>query len=227
MGDIPEKVLVGIARQVVHRLAVGHADIDGDDFGTIFAEAIEGGTHLPSPIGLADVLWNGCAWSCKTVKANRPFAARRVRLISGRNSPDYSHGISDPHANPALTGRAVLSIWNSRVSQGMNESEDLRVVVLVRNVAAKEFLLFEETPQRFVPDDYEWQFNRNNNLEGRDKVSKAHHFTWQPHGSQFTIIRDVPGSARQFSIVRNVPLVSSDAILASIRFEESWVKINQ
>ena len=227
MGDIPEGVLVGIARQVVHRLAVGHADIDGDDFGTIFAEAIGGGTHLPSPIGLADVLWNGCAWSCKTVKANRPFATPRVRLISGRNSPDYSHGISNPRDDPALTGRAVLSIWNSRVSQAMNECEDLRVVILVRNVASKEFLVFEETPQRFVPDDYEWQFNRNNNLEGRDKVSKVHRFTWQPHGSQFTIIRDVPGSARKFSIDRNVPLVSPNAILASIQFEESWVNINQ
>ena len=54
-----------------------------------------------------------------------------------------------------------------------------------------------------------------------------HRFTWQPHGSQFTIIRDVPGSARKFSIDRNVPLVSPNAILASIQFEESWVNINQ
>ena len=29
---------MGIGRQIVHRLAVGHLDITGDDFGTIFAE---------------------------------------------------------------------------------------------------------------------------------------------------------------------------------------------
>ena len=227
LGQIPDAVLIGIGRQVVHRLAVGHGDITGDDFGTIFANAIQGGTHLTRPIGIADVLWDGCAWSVKTVKANRPFRQRRVRLISGRNSPDYSLGISNPRVDSVATGRAVLAIWNSRINEALGECEDLRVVVFVRNVAAKEFVLFEEAPQRFVPGDYDWTFNQQNNLEGRDKVSGQHCFTWQPHGSQFTILRDVPGSARQFIISHNVPLVDPAAILAHVQFRDSWIEIQR
>jgi hypothetical protein len=225
LGQIPDKVLLEIGKQVVHRLAVGLGDITGDDFGTIFAEAIEG-VHQSSPLGVADVAWDGCAWSVKTVKTPRPFSLKKVRLISGRNSPDYSVGISDPRANPSITGQAVLAIWNERVNQAMGEFEDLRIAVLVRNIAAKEFVLFEEEAQRFTPDDYEWAFNRNDNLEGRDKVSGRHCFTWQPHGSQFTILRTVPGSARQFSIGRNVPSVDPTIILDHIRFQENWVRIH-
>jgi len=32
----------------------------------------------------------------------------------------------------------------------------------------------------------------NDNLEGYDRSGDAHVFTWQPHGSQFTIIENVP-----------------------------------
>lgn len=204
-------------------MAIGLGDITGDDFGTIFAKSI-GGVHRPQPIGVADVEWNGCAWSVKTVKDKRPHGKRRVRLISGRNSPSYSSNITDPHADPPATGAAVLSIWNARMDEALAEHEELRVAVLVRNIETREFLLFEEEAQRFSPDDYQWSFNRKNNLEGRDKVSKTHKFTWQPHGSQFTIIRDIPGSARRFYISANVPLVEPDEILKHIHFNENWIK---
>ena len=170
--------------------------------------------------------WNGCAWSLKTVKAPRPFAAQRARLISGRNSPDYSLGLENPHANPAATGSAVLSIWNARVNEAMGEHEDLRIAVLVRNIEAREFVLFEEESSRFIPADYEWSFNKRNNLEGRYKATGAHRFTWQPHGSQFTIIRDVPSSARRFSIGPNVALVDPEAILAYVNFRPEWIEIH-
>ena len=221
---MPDGMLVAIGKQIVHRLAVGLGDITGDDFGSIFANAV-GGVHRTRPLGLADVEWNGCAWSVKTVKAPQPFTQGTVRLISGRNSPDYSLGIENPHVNPDATGRAVLAVWNGRVNQGMGEHEDLRIAVLVRNIAVREFTLFEEEAQRFSPDDYTWQFNKNNNLEGYDKVTGAHRFTWQPHGSQFTILRDVPGSARHFNIGPNVPIVDPAAILASVRFRDSWIQI--
>jgi len=35
LGSLPRKVITGIGKQLVHRLAVGHSDITGDDFGTI------------------------------------------------------------------------------------------------------------------------------------------------------------------------------------------------
>jgi hypothetical protein len=217
---------VELGKQIVHRLAIGHGDISGEDFGTVFARAV-GGVHRSRPIGLSDVEWDGCAWSVKTVKVSRPFSQQSVRLISGRNSPDYSLGIENPHANPNATGHAVLAIWNKRVNEGMDEHEDLRIAVLVRNMEVREFVLFEGAAERFVPDDYEWSFNRNNNLEGRNKVTGQHNFTWQPHGSQFTIIRDIPGSARRFSITPNVQLVDPAAILAYVGYRDDWIDIQQ
>ena len=151
LGQIPDSVLVEIGKQVVHRLAIGLGDITGDDFGTIFAKAI-GGVHRTRPVGIADVQWDGCAWSVKTVKSSKPFEVRRaIRLISGRNSPDYSLGITDPHVDPMATGRAVLSIWNARVEEAMDEHDDLRVVVLVRNIETREFVLFEEEATPVCP----------------------------------------------------------------------------
>ena len=119
----------------------------------------------------------------------------------------------------------MLAIWNSRVNRALEECEDLRIAYLIRNIATREFVLFEEAAQRFIPDDYVWRFNRGNNLEARDKVSDTHWFTWQPHGSQFTIIRQIPGSARRFRITANVPIVDPAAILAHVQFRESWVQI--
>ena len=60
LGAFPRKVIVGIGRQLVHRMAIGLSDITGDDFGTIFASAIEG-VHRESPLGIADVLLDGNA----------------------------------------------------------------------------------------------------------------------------------------------------------------------
>ena len=224
LGQIPVFALVEIGKQIVHRLALGQKDISGDDFGTFFANAI-GGVHRATPLGIADVVWGGCAWSLKTVKASKPFSAPRVRLISGRNSPDFSQGISDPRANAEVTGHAVLSIWNARVNEAMNRHDDLRVGVLVRNMSTREFTLFEEEAQRFVQSNYEWEFNKRGNLEGREKSTNVHRFTWQPHGSQFTVIREVPSSARSFSIGPEVPRLDPESVLSQIKFEESWIKI--
>lgn len=226
LGQFPDAALRAVGKQIVHRLALGHGDITGDDFGTIFANAV-GGEHRTSPLGIADVSVNGCAWSVKTVKANRPFMQEEVRLISGRNSPDYSVGIANPHTNPPNTGRAVLSIWNARVNEALDEYNELRIVVLIRNMEAKEFVLFEQEALRFTPGDFRWEFNKNENLEGFNQADNQHCFTWQPHGSQFTIKRLVPGSARHFSINRNVPILTPDTILAAIHYSDSWITIRQ
>ena len=225
LGEVPDEVLHSVSEQIVHRVAVGHGDISGKDFGTIFAKAV-GGDPLPTPLGLANVVMDGSAWSLKTVKASRPFTQKKVRLISARNSPDFSLGIENPHEDPVVTGRAAITIWNGRIDTSMLEVEDLRVVVLVRNMANREFTLFEEELHRFVPSDYLWAFNRNGNLEGRESSTGTHRFTWQPHGSQFTVIRDVPGSARRFSIGPNVQVLEPAAILSVLGFKRDWVAIH-
>lgn len=222
IGNIPDKVIHKIGRQLVHRLAIGHGDITGDDFGTIFAEAANG-EHLASPIGVADVVANGTAWSVKTIKAKRPSSQKSVRLISGRNSPDYSFDISDPRRRPNDTGRAVLAVWNGRINVSLDRHDELRIAVLIRNMGKQEFCLFEQPAIQFPIDDYRWEFNARDNLEGYEKATDSHCFTWQPHGSQFTIIRTVPGSARSFSINRNVPLVGQEHVLRLVRFKPDWI----
>lgn len=217
-------MLFEIAKQLVHRLAIGVSDITGDDFGTIFANAV-GGEHRGRPLGVADVALNECAWSVKTVKGGLPFRVSTVRLISGRNSPDYSLGIANPRTNPQDTGRAVLSVWNARVNEALDEYDDLRIIVMIRNMQTREFRIFEEEAQRFTPTDYSWEFNAAGNLEGTNRTTREHTFTWQPHGSQFTILRRVPASARRFAINPNVPMVQADTVLAAIRFKPEWITI--
>jgi hypothetical protein len=93
LGELPPSLAIEIGKHIVHRLAVGHANIDGDDFGGIFASSISG-VHRRSPLGIADVTWNdACAWSVKTIQDTSPFTQDRIRLISGRNSPVFSSGI--------------------------------------------------------------------------------------------------------------------------------------
>ena len=224
LGSFPRKVILALGKQFVHRMAIGHADIAGDDFGTIFANAIEG-THLSSPLGIADVVLDGNAWSVKTVKAVKPFAQTTVRLISGRNSPDYSLGIENPHTDIQATGKAILAIWNARVNEALNQHDDLRIAVLIRNFETKEFVLFEEGAERFAADDFRWEKNKGGNFEGYVKATNEHRFTWQPHGSQFTIKRHVAGSAVKFIINHNVPLIEPQHILNLTKFNENWVEI--
>ncbi len=223
LGEFPEDMGIRLARQFVHRLAVGHANITGDDWGEIFATAING-THRHSPLGVTDVTWNGCSWSAKTVQSSRPFSQPVVRLISGRNSPNYSYGISDPLADLSRTGRAVLNIWNERVNLSLNDHDDLRVVVLVRNMDTLEFALFEYEAGRYSPNDFEWRLNERGNLEGFEISTGEHRFTWQPHGAQFTVIKRVPGSAYKFRIVRHPGLLEPQHVLNLVRFRENWVE---
>ncbi len=109
----------------------------------------------------------------------------------------------------------------------MGGHEDLRIAVLIRNVEARRFSLFEEEVQRFSPVDFAWSFNSRNNLEGHDKVTGEHRFTWQPHGSQFTVIRDVPGSARKFSIKPDIPIMESAEVLAWANYQDDWIDIQE
>ena len=214
---------MAIGRQIVHRLAVGVADISGDDFGVIFARAI-GGEHKGKPFGIADVTWENCAWSVKTVKSAKPFTQKRVRLISGRNSPIYSADLSDPFADIQATGATVLNVWNDRVDQSLNEHDDLRIFVMIRNMSTQEFTLMEYEAGRYVAQDYEWSLNKSNNFIGHDKRTGEHAFTWQPHGSQFTILRHVSASAYRFRIAHKPGLIEATQVLNSIKFEDDWIQ---
>lgn len=223
LGEFPSSVAVEIGKHIVHRLAVGHADITGDDFGGIFAQSVSG-NHRGRPLGIADVTWNGCAWSVKTVQDVRPFYKQIVRVISGRNSPIYSSGVTDLFADIQATGAAILNVWNARVNESLDEHDDLRIVVMIRNMTTLEFTLFEFEAVRFVSSQYAWTLNARRNLEGRDIQTGVHHFTWQPHGSQFTIFHTVPASAYRFRITRTPGVIEERHVLNLIGFDDSWIQ---
>lgn len=225
LGQFPDEMLIKIGKQIIHRLAVGYVDITGNDFGAIFASAASG-VDYTSPQGIVDVGRGSCGWSIKTVKVKKPFAQRSVRLISGRNSPTYSQNIDEFFSDKQKTGEAVLSIWNARVNEAMNEYSDLRIAVLIRNIKTREFVLFEEEIQRYTPNNFRWKLNKNRNFQGHDAISDRHCFTWQPHGAQYTIIRLVPGSARRFKIVHDIPIVSPSAVLKDIQYRDDWIQIH-
>lgn len=84
-------------------------------------------------------------------------------LISGRCSPDYSYGITDPHADIQQTGRAVLGIWNERINLAQDEYNPVRTSVLVRSNDLLSYTLFEEDNHRFRTSDYLWEANKNGN----------------------------------------------------------------
>jgi hypothetical protein len=223
LGQIPNDVIYSIGKWMAYYFAVGKSDIDGEDWGDIFAKAINGG-HLNRPIGLADVVYEGMAWSVKSVKQDNPLTVPHIRVISGRCSPDHSYGITDPHEDVQKTGEAVLGIWNERINIAKEQYEPLRTSVLVRNFNTFEFLLFENEAERFVVRNYVWRENRNGNLEGIDALSNKHVFTWQPHGSQFTILYDIPASAKKFKIKRPA-VFDFEKTMESIGFDQSWVTI--
>ncbi len=225
VGEIPEYAIKQIGRQLIVRLATGRSDISGDEFSQIFANAIDA-TDYATPLGLADAGLGDTGWSVKTVKSPVPRSTKNVRLISGRNSPDYSFGISDPRADLSATGRAVLAIWNSRLNAARIKHSDIRIVVLIRNIENRSFVIFEDEIHRFIDSDYAWHVNNRNNFEGWRKTDNKHFFTWQPHGGQFTIKREVPGSAIHFAVERDIPLLDAAHIEQMIGYNDQWISID-
>ena len=231
LNQVPRAVVEKIARQLVYWKTVGHADIGGDDFAHIFAKSI-GGKALGSPLGIADVIWNGCCWSVKTVQDVHPHAlevgaknsrrAKTVRLIAGRNSPVYSAGVTDPFSDVQATGGIVLEIYNSRVNEAKEHHKDVRMVVFVRNMRTQKFTIFERAVVPFAINNYQWKLNRNDNFEGRE--GNRHAFSWQPHGSQFTILEPLPRSPMRFSIAHSPEVLRMDDILRAVNYQPDWVE---
>ena len=110
LNQFPESVIQELGKGLVHHMAIGSADISGDAFCRMFADAISG-EAFSRPLGVVDARWRGCGWSVKTVKQGKPYEVNHIRLISGRNDPNYSAGISDPLADIQATGRVVLEIY--------------------------------------------------------------------------------------------------------------------
>lgn len=223
LGRFPRGFIFKLGAQIVYHLATsGQAELEGAEWERLFAEAV-GAKWKPSNVGLDDVVLGVCAWGAKTVKATKASKQTKVRLISGRNSPGYSFPDTDL-ADPQEIGNSVLSIWNARVESVRSKYSDLRTVVLIKSKELSEFCVFETETIRYPTDNYTWQRNAHRNLEAIEISTGIHRFTWQPHGSQFTIIEQVPPNRACFR-VRKPPRLDPEATLKAIGFDESWIEI--
>lgn len=227
LNEFPKDFPFLLGKELVYLLASkGKPELEGSEWESIFANCI-GADWKPSNVGLDDVIMGNTAWGAKTIKAAKPSKQKRVRLISGRNSPNYSFGErSDQKVDPTLIGKLVLEIWNERVSAIREKFKHLRTIVLVKSNDLSEVVVFEFETIRYDYELYRWEWNKNNNLVGISKKSGKHCFTWQPHGSQFTLIEDVPEKCLIIN-VKQPKTLDKDEILNALGFDNSWVTITQ
>ena len=225
LNKFPSGFPIKLGQEIVFYLATRTTPrIEGQDWEEIFARVV-GAQWQPSNVGLDDVVQDQTAWGLKTVKNNNPSTVKKIRLISGRNSPVFSYGdvkVTDREENEL--GGKILEIWNERVSAIKQHYKHLRTAVLIKGQDLQEVAVYEFDTVRYLPEDYWWQWNEKNNLEGYSKRTNEHLFTWQPHGSQFTIIENVPEN-RLAIRVKKPPMVNSSKVLEDVGFNASWVEI--
>ena len=226
LGRFPSGFVQRFGKEIVFLLATkSHTSLEGEEWEQIFASCIDA-VWKPSNVGLDDIQKGVCAWGAKTVYSSKPHDVKQVRLISGRNSPAYSFDEMNLDADPQVLGGEVLSIWNARVSSVRKVFAHLRTVVLVKSKDLTELAVFEFPTILYPSDLYVWRKNKHNNLEGLDKESGKHKFTWQPHGSQFTIIEDVPTTSLLLRI-KSPKKLDKDEVLSTLHYDESWVTVIQ
>jgi len=225
LNQFPNNFALDLGKEIVYFLATRNTDrLEGSDWEEIFAGLV-GADWKPSNVGLDDVVMEQSAWGAKTIKNKNPFTVKKVRLISGRNSPVFSFGDQMVSGRPPKElGDKVLEIFNERVAAIKKKYKHLRTVVLIKGAGLLELSVFEFDTEMYDLNMYSWEWNKRGNLEGKSIKSGAHKFTWQPHGSQMTIIEDVPD--KRLSIrVRKPTLLDKDAVLKQLEFDDSWVEV--
>jgi hypothetical protein len=227
LNNFPNSFPFTLGKELVYLLASkGRPILEGPEWESIFALCI-GADWKPSNVGLDDVILGNTAWGAKTVKAKNPSKQKKVRLISGRNSPVYSYGDTiDTKADADLVGKSILDIWNERVSAVREKFQNLRTVVLVKSDDLTEVVVFEFETIRYDPELFMWEWNNNGNLRGIEKSTLIHRLTWQPHGSQFTIIEDIPDKSLIIKIKQPATL-DKEKILNALGFDKSWISVLQ
>lgn len=224
LNQFPSDFGQKLGKEIVYLLATKSApSLEGSEWEQIFAACISA-DWKPSNVGLDDVTLGVCAWGAKSVKNTNPSKAKTVRLISGRNSPSYSFNQQNLDADAQELGNDVLEIWNNRVEDRRAKFSHLRTVVLIKSNDLTELAVFETDTIFYQPKNYIWRRNRNNNLEAYERSSDIHRFTWQPHGSQFTIIESVP---QECLLIRVKPpqKLDKETILEAVNYEDDWITV--
>ena len=225
INKFPSSIIEKFAEDIVYMLATKDTmSLEGNEWEQIFANCI-GAEWRPSNVGLDDVVLDNCCWSAKTVKAGGNIGTQKtVRLISGRNSPTYSFGVDRiTEAEPNEIGKMVLDIRNERDSGIRQYFKCARSEGLIKGLDYSEYLIFETETVRYDSDQYVFEWNARGNLEGFTKEGHNHKFTWQPHGSQFTIIEEIPNERYHLKI-RIPEKLDKASILNALKFDKTWVE---
>jgi hypothetical protein len=226
LNEFPPDFGQKFGKEIVYLLAIKSIpDVAGPEWEQIFANCI-GATWKPSNVGLDDITLGVCAWGAKSVKNRKPHQVKNIRLISGRNSPVYSYGQTTFDIDPQELGENVLSIWNARVESVRSRFSHLRMVILIKSNDLTELAVFETETVFYPVEQYTWSRNKNGNLVGFDNTKGSHCFTWQPHGSQFTIFESVPDDCLLISL-KAPPKLDKNEILKAFNFDESWVSVTR
>lgn len=128
--------------------------------------------------------------------------------------------INDPNADIQETGNDVTSIYNQRIDQARSNYCDTRLGVFIRNMQTLEYSYFERALTPFSVNDFMWRLNKNQNLEAFNRAQ--HQFTWQPHGSQLTMIESVPASAVRFRLNQRTNAISLPALSKDVEYTLDW-----
>ena len=227
LNKFPQQFPYELGKELIYLLATrGKPILEGGDWEHIFANCI-GAQWKPSNVGLDDVVMGNTAWGAKTVKATNPSSQDKIRLISGRNSPTFSFGKKiDAGAHALAIGNNVLDIYNKRVADAQKKFKNLRTVVLIKSKDLLEVKVFEFKTVNYKKNLFKWAWNKRKNLEGFEKKTGEHRFTWQPHGSQFTIIEDVPPKCLVIKIKKPNTLDKKKA-LSDLGVDKSWITVIQ
>ncbi len=226
VNRFPNSLVDTLAKNIVYMMATKQSmSLEGNEWERIFAECV-GADWKPSNVGLDDVVLDNCCWGAKTVFGQADIENQdKVRLICGRNAVTYSFGVDNySEVDPDELGEMVLQIWNERVSAVRQVYKFVRTAVLVKSKDYKDYLVFEFDTVRYDPELYYFEWNKRGNLEGHEKETKKHKFTWQPGGSQFTVMEDIPKERLHLSVKAPEP-IDKETLLETIRFDKSWYKI--
>lgn len=166
---------------------------------------------------------SGTIWSTKILPNFNPFGVHHVVLDQGCiHTGIHSSGVQA--MDTSELGTKVLKIWNSRVAELRTHFPNVCTVVLLKGDSLSRVSVYEEETIQFLPEKYYWQWDEHGNLEGCEKGTNTHRFSWQPHGSQFTVVSDVPDNRLKLRIKRP-PVISQSAVLDSIAYDDSWIEI--
>ncbi len=153
-----------------------------------------------------------------------PFETRHVSLTNTlKLSAEFHELLRNGESDSNKFGAMILDAWNKSLSVARGFDEE-RFSVLFAGMNSSCAAFFEIPIISYEPSEYDWDWNEDDGLDGYVKGTCCQRFTWQPHGSQFTITTVIPDNRLKLRI-RQPPRLDREEVLTQLRFDPSWVEI--